>query len=316
MINIKVEFIKKHKQIDNYYYLDKYINFLLNYKLIDGEIYTEKHHILPISVFPEFKNDNWNIVELAYEDHKIVHLWLFKSINIRKYQRPLNWMVSDYKNKEEISNAAKIGWINLKSNKIRYRNWRMKKSESMKGLSSEEQRRRANLYWNNITDEEYLEFCNKMKSYWTEEKKNEKSEQMKGFYSNVENVEKKRKESKDRWDSLDETHRLKFKEKMTSINKDLDKRLDAGNKIKELWKNPNFLEKMKNRNKRPGTKIKLINKDGEEVIFMNMKDMIEKYNFSAYLIRKYRDTNNKISESDLKEENIMLLDYTIETIKN
>jgi len=74
--------------------LEKYINFLLNYEMIlDENIYTENHHILPISTFPEFKNDIWNIVKLTYKEHKLVHLWLFKSINIRKYQRPLNWMV-------------------------------------------------------------------------------------------------------------------------------------------------------------------------------------------------------------------------------
>ena len=39
------------------------------------------------------------------------------------------------------------------------------------------------------------------------------------------------------------------------------------------------------------------------------------YLFSTHLIRKYRDTNIKILENDLKNENIILLDCIIESIK-
>lgn len=155
-----------------------------------------------------------------------------------------------------------------------------------------------------------------MKNYWTEEKKKEKSEQMLEFYSNPENIENKRRESHLFWDNLNEESRLQFKEKMNSINKDKNKRIDAGIKIKELWKNPKYLEKMKNRKTNPGIKIKLIKVDGTEIIFDKMKDMVDKYNFSAHLIRKYKDTNKKISNKDVKEKNIELLNCTIETVKN
>jgi len=66
-----------------------------------------------------------------------------------------------------------------------------------------------------------------MKSCWTEEKRLEKSNQMNEYYSNPDNVEKKRKETKDRWDNLDDDYRRNFKNKMTLINKDKSKRLDA-----------------------------------------------------------------------------------------
>ena len=81
---IKQQFINKHEIIDNYEYLDKYITFLLNYKLnnnINENDYIEKHHILPRSCFPQFVKDEWNLVTLKYEDHKLVHLWLFKASN-------------------------------------------------------------------------------------------------------------------------------------------------------------------------------------------------------------------------------------------
>jgi hypothetical protein len=231
---LKNKFSEKHT-IDNIEYLEKYLKLLLEYKIYinESDIYTEKHHILPRSIFPEYEKESWNIVELSYEDHVDAHLYLFKAINNRTYQRPLNWMLNQYKNREEISNAAKKGWVNLKKDKTKYEKWRNNKSESMKKFrnsqrykdimteyyksisyktrkkrnylsnshkedffSSENQRRRAKLFWNNITDEEYTIFSNKIKEYWTNEKREDKSKQMIEHYSNPENIEKKGKSKK------------------------------------------------------------------------------------------------------------------------
>lgn len=318
MINynlIKDKFLNRHRKIDDHTYLDKYINLLLNYKLKKGDIYTENHHILPISTFPEFKNEKWNIVELDYEDHKIAHLWLFKSINIRKYQRPLNWMLNYHnKNREELSNAAKNGWINLKNDKRKYKDWRDKKSLYMKGLSSDEQRRRVKIFWDNISDDDYLKFCNKMKEYWTYENKLKKSKYMKKFYSDPLNKIKKSEESKKIWDSRSEEERNRFKEKMNVINKDDKKRKSAGDKIKKLWKDDEYIKKMNERKHRSGVKLKVTKPCGEEIIFNNMKEMTNKYNFSPYLIRKYRDTGTRVLGYHLKGENNILLGCLIESI--
>lgn len=313
----KDNFLNKHKIIDDIDYLDKYIKFLINYKIDinESDIYTEKHHILPRSTFPEYEKESWNIVELSYEDHKLVHLWIFKAINNRTYQRPLNWMMNYYKNNKEISNAAKKGWINLKKDKTKYEKWSKSRSDYMKNLSPDEQRRRANLFWKNITEEEYINFSNKMKNVWTEEKRLEKSKQLNEYYSNPENIEKRRKETQKRWDNLDIEERLKFREKMYSINRDKNKRLDASNKIKNKWKDPEYLNKMNNRRHRKGKSILIIRPNGEEIVVETMTDMERKYKFSKHLIRKYRDKNLKITESDLKE-NKFLLDCKIKTIEN
>ena len=37
------------------------------------DCYTERHHILPRSLFPEFDKESWNIVELTMEDHIEAH---------------------------------------------------------------------------------------------------------------------------------------------------------------------------------------------------------------------------------------------------
>jgi len=311
----KSEFIKKHQNIDNEYYLDKYINFFISYKINEEVDYIERHHILPRSVFPEYENESWNIIKLDYDSHRLAHLWLFKSINDRKYQRPLNWMMNYYKNKIETSNASKKAWINFKLNKDKYDNWLKKRSEYMKILSSEEQRRRANIFWKNITEEKYDEFSKKMKEYWTEEKKIEKSKQMLDFYSKPENKEKKSEEAKRFFESRTEEEIMKFKEKMNIVNKDYDKREDASKKIKLKWKDPEYLYKMEKRPRRKGLPIKVIFPDGKELVFEYILDMSREFNFTTHLIRKYKDKNIEIIEEHLTEKNLILKGCKIEKIK-
>ena len=49
--------------------------------------YTEKHHILPKSLFPEYKNSSWNIVKLSARKHFISHMLLFRmfKFNTKEY---------------------------------------------------------------------------------------------------------------------------------------------------------------------------------------------------------------------------------------
>lgn len=312
---IKQQFISKHDVIDNEEYLNKYISFLLSYnETMNENYYTENHHILPVCFFPEYKNEIWNIIKIKYNDHKNVHLWLFKAINIRAYHRTLNWMMKDYKNSEELSLASKRGWINLKNNIEKFNQFRLNRSKHMKTLSSNEQSRRANLFWKNITDKQYNEFCNKMKDYWSDDKKIEKSKQMLEYYLNPDNILKKSKEAQERWDLMSDDDRIKFNEKMNIVNKDIEKRKKAGNKIKELWNNTEYLEKMKKRKKRCGTKIKIILFNNEEYLFNTMSELEKHFNFSAHLIRKYRDKNIKILLKDLNINNIILENAIIKTI--
>lgn len=314
---IKNKMIEKHEIIESHEYLDKYIDFLVNYSQLNpsNEDYTENHHILPKCTFPEFKNENWNIINLSYKDHIMVHLWLFKSINIRNYQRPLNWMLKCYKNTEEISNAAKKGWVKLKLDKVKFDEFKKKRSTYMGLLSSDEQRRRAFLFWENISDEKYIDFCSSMKKLWTEERRSKKSKSMIEYYNIDENRNKKSIEVTNRWKSISDDDRLKFNETMSDVNKDIVKRKIAGEKIKKLWMTDEYLSKMKKRRSREGVGIKIIKDDGIEIIFNTMIDFTTQYNFSAHLIRKYRDKNIKISKKDLNESNITLLDCIIETIE-
>jgi hypothetical protein len=153
-----------------------------------------------------------------------------------------------------------------------------------------------------------------MKSYWTEDKIKQKSIDMKNFYSKDQNVEKKREESKKVWESRDEEFRHNFRNKMDIVNKDEQKRKDAGEKIKNIWTTEEYLNKMKKRKHRKGKKIKLINIYGDEIIFDTMQKFIDLYNFSAHLIRKYRNTDVCISDEHLNESNNILKDCKIVTL--
>lgn len=223
--------------------------------------------------------------------------------------------MKDYKNSKELSLASKRGWIKLKENIEKFNQFKLKRSNHMKSLSTKEQSRRANIFWKNITDENYIKFCNKIKSYWTDEKKIEKSIQMKEYYLNPDNIVKKQKETQERWNLMSNDERLKFKEKMNIVNKDEIKRKNAGNKIKDLWNEPIYLEKMKNRKKRSGIKHKVILSNNDELIFNTMSKLEKYFLFSSHLIRKYRDTDIKILLIDLNSNNKILENAIIKTIK-
>lgn len=62
----------------NLEYLEIYLSLVLNY--ITNSEYTESHHILPKSLFPQYKNDKWNIVKLSAKDHFLAHYYLHKAL--------------------------------------------------------------------------------------------------------------------------------------------------------------------------------------------------------------------------------------------
>ncbi len=78
----------------NFFQNNKYTNWYYNiieegicqadirHQLSKNKIkYHEKHHILPKSIFPHFKNEKWNIVLLTPKEHFLVHCLLVKMTN-------------------------------------------------------------------------------------------------------------------------------------------------------------------------------------------------------------------------------------------
>lgn len=67
----------KHPEV-NQDWLSKYFELVLNYPSV--ECYTEAHHILPKSLFPEYRRCKWNIVKLTGRDHLYAHYYLYKAL--------------------------------------------------------------------------------------------------------------------------------------------------------------------------------------------------------------------------------------------
>lgn len=134
-----MEIIETYKQIfikydgipDDENSLVEYINFIINseYKEKDDIEYTELHHIFPTAIYDdvEIPTDIKNIFRLKYIDHIKAHELLFLAYNKRVYARPLQFMKSQLsKNSKLVSNAAKKGWIKLKSDENKYEEFKKK----------------------------------------------------------------------------------------------------------------------------------------------------------------------------------------------
>lgn len=74
--------LEKLKTVVDMSVAKEYIDFILSCdKDIDKNTYTENHHILPRSLFPEHINDTDNIIRLRALDHYMAHYILAKSNN-------------------------------------------------------------------------------------------------------------------------------------------------------------------------------------------------------------------------------------------
>lgn len=202
-INFKEEFIKKLGKPDSEKYLDEYLIFVNNPPILTENSYQENHHILPISIFPEFKSIKQfpqNIIRLNYEDHIQCHILLAKAYNIKQFIAPLNYLNFIDKTSEE--------WKNI------FDNSRKKVGEKVK------------LFWKNLSEEEY----------------NKRREIYRKANNTPERIEYTRNSSINQWKN--QNYRSLMVEKLTIINKNIEKRKDASIKIKKLWADPNWRNAM------------------------------------------------------------------------
>lgn len=75
MIADKILYVSK-----NAHYAQKYFNFIQSCSQNEVEGYNETHHILPVSIFPEYKSEKWNLVKLTARQHFIAHVLLAKAV--------------------------------------------------------------------------------------------------------------------------------------------------------------------------------------------------------------------------------------------
>lgn len=232
-------------QPDNEEKLIEYINFVAESNSQKFNDYTERHHLLPRSKFPEFADDPENIFNLKYNDHVKAHVLLREAYILREFQQPLNFMLKDKeKNSQLISELNKSEWRKFK-NTEKYDVWRKNRSEQMSikmknGMAGE----LSNRYWSRSDSKE--KSSKKMKEIW-KEKRDYIIKRMIEERSTEEYRMKMSIYTKKKWDNMSENDRLNFKQKMREINSSVEHRKKLSVKVKEAMKRAEVKEKMKNR---------------------------------------------------------------------
>jgi len=224
--------------------LKDYLEFIMSKKDIVYEycVYTEKHHIFPRSLF-----EDESIIILDYIDHVEAHVLLAKAYPIRKFLRPLNFMLS--RNEKEIigynsmlSEHLKLWWKEFKKTE-KYEIWSSKKSEEMtikmvNGLASY----LSNKRFSNIKEREKVSI--QFKTLWEDiEYRKKLTNSIQKYRSSEEGRLKCSEASLKGWEKDSENK----KNKLRIIQKEFNN--ETAEKNKKLWATAEYREKMSKRKK-------------------------------------------------------------------
>lgn len=247
--------------------LDNYINFVLDNSILKEngiEEYKELHHLLPKSKFPEFIKEDSNLFYLEYKNHIEAHRLLVFAYPTRSFLKPLNFMLE--RNEKEslefrklVSESIKLWWkeFKLTEDYIKYcQNKSKQTSQIMKdGLAKKLSEKRFS------KKENREKVSSHFKSLWENEDYREKTiNSIKAVRGTIKSREKSSKISLEKWKNISNEEYDIFCEKMKILNSSSEKLENNSNKMKEKWKEVEYLEKMKNRKKRgsDGSKSKML----------------------------------------------------------
>lgn len=87
----KIKNILSSKPIVNHEAFREYLKLVSVSEVCDT--YTERHHICPVSMFDQYKNSNWNIVVLSYNNHVEAHRLLCEMYQNCSMKRAYSFMV-------------------------------------------------------------------------------------------------------------------------------------------------------------------------------------------------------------------------------
>jgi len=72
--------VDRFKDVVSKRHLLRYLKFVKHYANVERNCVTERHHVLPKSLYPEFAKDEWNLVDLPLRVHFISHWMLAKAL--------------------------------------------------------------------------------------------------------------------------------------------------------------------------------------------------------------------------------------------
>lgn len=217
-------------------------------KEINDDIYTEMHHIVPKCTKYEFVESCDNLIRLKYDDHKMAHELLARAYEIPMFLIPMNFFNNYEKDddfSEILSKIRKIEWVEFKKTE-KYQLWINHRRESTNnfnnfleaGTLSSRNRNNDSEYRKYIKDK-VLEFWNNADDVY---RKRHSELIVDGIHENG-GVAKIRQSVINRWN--DEAYVVKMKEKMKEVNNRIDKKINAGKKVKDNWKDPIYIENVR-----------------------------------------------------------------------
>lgn len=99
----------------NKHYLNRYLTFinLRKDRILDSNIITETHHILPRAkeMFPEYDKLNkhpWNGIKLTLREHYIAHLLLYKTFKNQSTAMALKFMIDHHTSIHKLSKTSRL----------------------------------------------------------------------------------------------------------------------------------------------------------------------------------------------------------------
>lgn len=184
---------------------EKYVDFCLD-NSYGGDEYSEKHHILVRSSFPEFEKESWNVVRLKYSDHIEAHTLLAEACPIRKFVRPLNFMLAEQEEyKARYKDICIENW-NLFRSSPQYNIWLANRKKYcrevfVKGGSRYDHILKMTQLGN--TQEAKRKKSESCKSFWTDEIREEWGKLVSSRYDDPEYKAKCAKATSDAWKNMD-----------------------------------------------------------------------------------------------------------------
>jgi hypothetical protein len=199
------------------------------------------------------------------------------------------------------SEITKKQWIDMKNNPEKMEIWSEKRRNWMKtnmvkgedfynavceGLKQhykdhperlQLQSENTKKWFNSLSEEEYFLLCEQRKSLLDETRHEKHIQCLTNRYA-------------------DKEFKTKFTETMTAINKNPEKRKKASIKILENWKNPDFVEKMSRRKKKPTTPYKIYFMDGSVIIVSSLSQWVKNTHGKTLPMIYYKRKVNKLSD--------------------
>lgn len=234
--------------------LTEYIEFCLDNITDTTDLYCEVHHILPKTAFPEFKSDQRNLARLIFKHHKQAHILLAEAYPLKEFTCVIRTMIeTDDPFGRSLKSIRQMEW------------WQNMDEETRKAFCDNIGYHRK-IEWNSLNDIEKLEVYEHMKRMNelanTPDKRLQKSETLKlrwkentewvtkrrndmSILCNLpENKAKKAEQKQKWWDNLTQEEYESFCFNMSIVNKNTVKREKAGIKIKLLWQDEEYSQRV------------------------------------------------------------------------